>query len=304
MNKEEIKFIKINEKINQRIDNYLINKFKNISKNDIYKIIRKGSIRINKKRVNFSYRLKLNDIIRIKEKKNIKKTLFYLNNLEKNIIYEDNYILVIKKPSGISVHGGSGIKCGLIESIRILRGEKNFIELVHRLDKETSGILLLAKSKKSLIFLNKELKSKNIKKVYLALVHGKWNKKIKNIKLNIKKTLTINNKIISTINNYGKFSISFFEFIKNYNFNSLIKIYPITGRTHQIRLHLLYINNPIIFDKIYGIKKLDNKILNSKLNRLFLHSINICFKHPYIKKKIKVFSNIDYDLCYYLKKNK
>ncbi|XZR52810.1 MAG: RluA family pseudouridine synthase [Enterobacteriaceae bacterium] len=302
MNNKEIKFIKINEEKNQRIDNYLINKFKNISKNNIYKIIRKGSIRINNSRVKFFYKLKLNDIIRVKEKNIKSKKIFYFINLEKNIIYEDNYILIIKKPSGISVHGGSGVKCGLIESIRILRNKKDFLELVHRLDKETSGILLLAKSRKALIFLNKELRLKNIEKEYLSLVHGKWNKKINNIKLNIKKILTKNNNKILKIDENGKFSITFFKIIKYYNLNSLIKIYPITGRTHQIRLHTSYVNNPIVFDKIYGKKKLDYKLLNIKNNRLFLHAVKIKFKHPYIKKKIKVFSSIDYDLYYCLSK--
>ncbi|WMC18879.1 MAG: RluA family pseudouridine synthase [Enterobacteriaceae bacterium PSpicST2] len=283
---EKIKFIKIINENEQRIDNYLINKIKYISKNNIYKIIRKGSIRVNKNRVKFFYKLKKNDIIRIKIKNTKKKEIFYLNNLEKHIIYEDNYILIIKKPSGIAVHGGSGVKCGLIESIRILRKKENFLELVHRLDKDTSGILLLAKTRNALIFLNKELSFKNIKKEYLALVHGRWNKKINNIILNIN----------------NKSSISFFKFIKNYNFNSLIKIYPITGYTHQIRIHTLNINHPIIFDKKYGIKKLDNKLLNIKLNRIFLHATKIYFKHPYIKKKIKIISNIDYDLYYCLKK--
>ncbi|BFI91218.1 23S rRNA pseudouridine(955/2504/2580) synthase RluC [Enterobacterales bacterium endosymbiont of Anomoneura mori] len=293
-NIKKINFIKIDSnKEGQRIDNYLKNILKNLSKNNIYKIIRKGSVRINNKRINFFYKLKLGDLIRIKKQQK-KKNFFYLENLEKKIIYEDNHILIIKKPSGISVHGGSGIKCGIIESLRILRNKEDFLELVHRLDRETSGILLIAKNRSSLLFLNNELRLKNIKKEYLALVHGKWNKKIKIIQTYIK------NKKITLNNNKYKFSKTIFKIKEIFKFCTLIKILPITGRTHQIRIHTSYANHPILFDKLYGKSYLDNKFNNFKLNRLFLHANKIIFKHPFTKKIFKITSSIDNDLNYFL----
>ncbi|WMC20269.1 MAG: RluA family pseudouridine synthase [Enterobacteriaceae bacterium PSpyr] len=292
---KKIKFIKINEENNQRIDNYLKKILKKKNKNDIYKIIRKGSIRINKKRVKFFYKLKYNDILRIKIIKN-KFKLYYLNNLEKHIIYEDKDILVIKKPTGIAVHGGSNIKCGIIESIRILRNKDDFLELVHRLDRETSGILLIAKNRKTLIFLNKEMYFKNIKKKYLSLVNGIWKKKNSIIELCIKKNIKKN------INN--KYTKTLFKIIRYYKFYTLLKILPITGYKHQIRIHTSYVNKPILFDKIYNKNLFDNKYINNKKNRLFLHAETIILRHPYNKKYIKIISNIDFDLYYFLKKLK
>ncbi|WMC19679.1 MAG: RluA family pseudouridine synthase [Enterobacteriaceae bacterium PC38] len=291
MNKK-IKFIKINNESNQRIDNYLKKILKNKNNNNIYKIIRKGSIRINKKRVKFFYKLKYNDILRIKEIKN-KSKLFYLNNLEKNIIYEDKDILIIKKPTRIAVHGGSNIKCGIIESIRILRKKEDYLELVHRLDRETSGILLIAKNRKSLTFLNKEMYFKNIKKQYLSLVNGKWKKKNLITEFNIKKNIK-----------NSKYTKTLFKIIKYYKFNTLLKVLPITGYKHQIRIHTSYVNKPILFDKIYNKNLSNNKNINNKKNRLFLHAIKIFFRHPNNKKYIKIISNIDFDLYYFLKKLK
>ncbi|QJC35166.1 RluA family pseudouridine synthase [Enterobacteriaceae endosymbiont of Donacia proxima] len=280
----------------QRIDNFLIKKFKTVPKSLIYKILRKGKIKVNKKKVFPNFKIKHKDIIelpyihinyvkKIKKKLNLNKITF----LKKIIIYEDKYILAINKPSGIAVHGGSGINYGIIESYRFLFKKKFFLELVHRIDKETSGVLLIAKKRSILKKLQQQLKEKQIKKEYIALVKGNCDiKKYIYIKNFLVKNFS-NKKIKVKINNKGKFSETKFKIIKNYKNFMLIKINPITGRTHQIRVHMSHLNYPIINDQRYGDNNINFKFKkNFNLNRLFLHAKKITFIHPINNEKIMI----------------
>ncbi|WP_367670598.1 23S rRNA pseudouridine(955/2504/2580) synthase RluC [Sodalis-like secondary symbiont of Drepanosiphum platanoidis] len=299
----------------QRIDNFLFNIFKNLPKNIIYKFIRKGFIKINKKRVKPLYKIKSKDNIRIfllhKLQNNTKKIKFISNNFNKfknlnnYIIYEDKYLLILNKPSGMAVHGGSGLKFGIIERLRFLRSKEKYLELVHRLDKDTSGILLIAKKKSVLRFLHKEIILKKIKKKYLALVKGKINFSFKKIKNRLLKKKINNKKHFVEVNEHGKFSETIFIVKKIFSFSTLVKIKPITGRTHQIRVHSQYINHPIAFDKRYGDSKFDKKLSFCGINRLFLHSYYICFKHPINNSLLKIKAPLDDKLknCLKLLKN-
>ncbi|CAL4321698.1 Ribosomal large subunit pseudouridine synthase C [Buchnera aphidicola (Periphyllus testudinaceus)] len=285
------------EKVNiiskkQRIDNFLIKKFKKVPKNKIYSIIRKGRIRINKKRVQAKYKLKIGDLIRIPPLNiyNFKRKI-KINNIQKkmlnNILYEDNIILIINKPSGLSVHGGSGIDYGIIESLRILRPLEKYLELIHRIDRYTSGILMIAKKKSALIYFHKQLYKKNIKKKYLALVHGRclFKKKIVDTPLLIKNI--VKKKKMVTINSIGKSSKTVFKKIKRNNLYSLISAKPITGRTHQIRVHSKFLGHPILFDNRYGNNKLDKLFKQKEIKKnLLLHAKKITFFHPILKKNI------------------
>ncbi|BBI01276.1 pseudouridine synthase [Buchnera aphidicola (Nipponaphis monzeni)] len=277
------------EMINQRIDNFLIKKFKNVPKSMIYRIIRVGKVQINKEKIKPSYKLKINDniylpYIKVQDKISIKKNIpvKIKNLLIKNILYEDKYLLVINKPSGIAVHGGSGLSFGIIEIFRQLIPSNNNLELVHRLDKDTSGILILSKKANILKSLHAQLRDKKIKKNYLALVHGKWPLEIKKVEFPLLK----NNKRIVSINANGKPSKTCFKIQRVYSSSTLIAIQPITGRTHQIRVHTLSTGHPIIFDNRYGNKLLDNKIKISTEKKLLLHANNINFVHPHNQKKI------------------
>lgn len=278
----------------QRIDNFLFNRLKNIPKNTIYRMLRKGIIKINGKKNKPFYKLKNKDEIFLPSLQ-VKKSFnqYSLNKIKyliNTIIYEDECILIINKPSGSAVHGGSGIYCGIIEGLRILRPELKFLELVHRLDRETSGILIMAKSLSVLRFLNIQLFEKKMKKKYFALVHGIWPEKITRIKISLIKK---NNKII-VANSLGKLSETIFKIKKKYNNFTFMEIIPITGRTHQIRVHACYIGNPIIFDTKYGNIKLDTKTkFVNNLNRLFLHAYSLTFMHPNTKKIIKIKIPID-----------
>ncbi|AEO08696.1 ribosomal large subunit pseudouridine synthase C [Buchnera aphidicola str. Ak (Acyrthosiphon kondoi)] len=293
--------------LNQRIDNFMHSRFKNVPKSMIYRIIRTGKIRINKKRIKPHYKLKIGDILKIPPIKiscDLKHTFFPLNhakNLLNSILYEDNYLLIINKPSGIAVHGGSGLSFGIIEYFRKLRPLDKFLELVHRIDRETSGVLILAKKRTSLISLHTQLREKKIKKEYIALVHGLWPIHIKKISEPLLKIRLKNKQKIVLIDQKGKPSETHFQIKKKFSSSTLLSIVPKTGRTHQIRVHTLHAGHPILFDKRYGKNSLDHNIKNNTgINRLLLHSSGIHFLHPQNGKKIYIKAPLDIDFQNYL----
>ncbi|XBC44170.1 MAG: RluA family pseudouridine synthase [Buchnera aphidicola (Schlechtendalia peitan)] len=209
-------------------------------------------------------------------------------------MYEDNYLLVLNKPPGLAVHSGSGINFGIIEYMRILRNENSYFDLVHRLDRDTSGVLIIAKKRIILRELHKQLREKIIKKQYLALVHGKWPENLKCISIPLLDTTLRNNHIVVSNHIKGKVSKTFFKIKQQYTNSTLMLITPITGRTHQIRVHAQYANHPIIFDKKYGQINLDNNISNNLfIKRLLLHAVSINFFHPIKKKYITITAPID-----------
>lgn len=303
-----ISIIYINEDaINQRIDNFLQKKFKSVPKSMIYRIIRIGKIRVNEKKIKPQYKLQIGDKVKIPPIKILheKKNSVFINKKQKsilnNILYEDNDLLIINKPSGIAVHGGSGIKLGIIEYIRKCRPLEKSIELVHRLDRDTSGILLLSKKRQSLISLHEQIREKKIQKKYIALVHGLWPVDLKKISKPILKTYSRKKEKKILIDQGGKPSETFFQVKKRYSCTTLMSIKPKTGRTHQIRIHTLYAGYPILFDKIYGKNSLDKSIQNKiKINRLLLHASSINFTHPKNRKKIYIKAPLDADFKNYL----
>lgn len=293
--------------INQRIDNFMHNRLKNVPKSMIYRIIRTGKIRINKKRIKPHYKLKIGDVLRIPPIKisyDLKNTFFPLHhakNLLNSILYEDNHLLIINKPSGIAVHGGSGLNFGVIEYFRKLRPLNKFIELVHRIDRETSGILILAKKRSSLVSLHQQLREKKIKKEYIALVHGAWPIHIKKISEPLLKVKLHNQQKIVLIDQKGKPSETYFKIKKKFSSSTLLSIIPKTGRTHQIRVHTLHAGHPILFDKRYGKSNLDANVKNkTSINRLLLHSYGIHFIHPKNGNNIYIQAPLDIDFKNYL----
>ena len=255
----------------RRIDNYLLSLYKNVPKSKIYNIIRKGEVRVNSKRIKPSYKLKIDDLVRIppyldRPVTHNKKISSYL--IEKHttkIIYEDINYIVTNKNNDIAVHAGSKNRIGLIDIFRLKFG--NHIELCHRLDKQTSGCLVLAKNKKSVKYFSNLLSTNDIKKTYIAILQGKFkDKKIieneiyKNNLLKLKKSKTI------------------FKLVRQLKNTSIVNVDLHTGRTHQIRIHASQINHPILFDKKYGDKMFDNSINLNFKKTLALHSKSISFK--------------------------
>ena len=255
----------------RRIDNYLLSLYKNVPKSKIYNIIRKGEVRVNSKRIKPSYKLKIDDLVRIPPyldgplTHNKKISSYLIEKHTTKIIYEDNNYIVTNKNNDIAVHAGSKNGIGLIDIFRSKFG--NNIELCHRLDKQTSGCLVLAKNKKSVKYFSNLLSTNDTKKTYIAILQGKFkDKKIieneiyKNNILKLKKSKTI------------------FKLVRQLKNTSIVNVDLHTGRTHQIRIHASQINHPILFDKKYGDKMFDNSIHLNFKKTLALHSKSISFK--------------------------
>lgn len=285
--KTQVQFVEIDEDMaGQRIDNFLRNQLKSIPKSMIYRIVRKGEVRVNKKRIKAEYKLKAGDLVRVPpvtieenshDEPVVSTKLNKVAELESHIIYEDDHMLVLNKPSGIAVHGGSGLKFGAIEALRALRPEARFLELVHRIDRDTSGILLVAKKRSALRHLQAQFREKTVKKFYFALVMGQWKTSCKFINAPLLKN-EVNS--IVRVNPKGKPSETRFKVIERFEQATLLQASPITGRTHQIRVHVQYAGHPIAWDDRYGDRRFDAYTSKVGLNRLFLHAANIRFVHP------------------------
>lgn len=285
---QTVKILQISEdEAGQRIDNYLLAKLKGVPKSLIYRILRKGEVRVNKGRIKPEYKLQSGDVVRVppvrvadKGEVPISKNLNKVASLESQIIFEDDCLLVLNKPSGIAVHGGSGLNFGVIEALRALRPDARFLELVHRLDRDTSGILLIAKKRSALRNLHEQLRVKAVQKDYLALVRGQWQSHVKSVQAPLLKNELASGERIVKVSEQGKPSETRFSIEERYANATLVKASPITGRTHQIRVHCQYAGHPIALDDKYGESEFDVQMRDFGLNRLFLHAFSIRFEHP------------------------
>ncbi|NHI00793.1 23S rRNA pseudouridine(955/2504/2580) synthase RluC [Oceanimonas sp. MB9] len=271
----------------QRIDNFLRTQLKGVPKSLIYRILRKGEVRVNKKRIKPEYKLLAGDVIRVPpvrvaEREDVLPSakLDSVQGLENAIIYEDDALLVLNKPSGMAVHGGSGLNFGVIEGLRSLRPQARFLELVHRLDRDTSGILLVAKKRSMLRSLHEQLREKTMDKHYLALVRGQWQPHQKVVKAPLKKNELASGERIVKVDREGKPSETRFRIVQKFDGATLVECSPVTGRTHQIRVHTLHAGHPIAGDDKYGDRQFDEKMKGEGLGRLFLHACRIHFYHP------------------------
>ncbi|CUX96301.1 Ribosomal large subunit pseudouridine synthase C [Candidatus Gullanella endobia] len=303
-NNSSVHFITISaDEAGQRIDNFLHMYLNRVPKSMIYRIMRKGEVRVNKKRIKPEYKLKNDDEIRIppvqysNEKYiTISTKLDKVIALNDAVLYEDEHLLILNKPAGTAVHGGSGLSFGIIEGLRALRPDANFLELVHRLDKDTSGVLLLAKKRSALCALHAQFRAKEMKKDYLALVRGQWQSHMKTIAVPLLKSIFARGKHIMRVNNAGKESETHFEINEQFRLATLVQASPITGRTHQIRVHAKYAGHPIAFDDRYGDSVFNQQLKDSGLNRLFLHAIALRFKHPSSGEVLQINAPLDTSL--------
>ena len=278
----------------QRLDNFLMSKIKNIPKSHVYKLIRTGQVRINSSRSRPSTKLKEDDIIRIPPyqateelKPDISKNI--IKKTEEKIIYEDNNIIIFNKPASFAVHSGTNIGYGLIDLIRIARKECERIDLLHRLDKDTSGCIIFTKNLNTLRGLQKKIINNEIEKKYICLVDGIWDKNQKKIEMKLLRK------------GKEKKSISKIKILKHYKYTTLLEVEILTGRYHQIRKQCSSLNHPIICDNKYGNKEI-NKIYKEKgLNRIFLHSCSIKFNY---KREIEIKLPIAEDLKIFLANHK
>lgn len=290
--------------IGQRLDNYLVKQLKGVPKSHIYRIIRKGEVRVNKGRKKADYRLISEDIIRIPPIRTsttvaVKPSDNLLETLNNSILFEDKGLLIINKPHGMAVHGGSGVTIGIIEALKSQYKEP--IELVHRLDRATSGCLILAKKRSVLKALHEQLFNHQLEKRYIALVKNSWSKKRHTVDAPI-----YQNSRNSVIDSKGKESLSHFHPLKNFQIDdysaSLVDVVIETGRTHQIRVHAKYAEHPLAQDNKYGDPNFDRLMKKKGLDRLFLHAKAITFTNPMTNEIQKVSAPLPDDLEKFLAK--
>ncbi len=273
------------EEAGQRIDNYLLRICKGVPKSHIYRVLRSGEVRVNKGRIDQTYRLIEGDIVRVPPVRMAEKVPSTAPGAEFTILFEDAHLLIIDKPAGVAVHGGSGVSYGVIEQLRAARPDAKFLELVHRLDRDTSGILLLAKKRSALTNLHEQMRDGLTDKRYLVLVHGDWQNARQHVKLPLHKYTAADGERRVRVQADGLASHTVFSLIRRYGPFALLEAELKTGRTHQIRVHLASSGFAIAGDDKYGdfaqnraLQKADGGRIAFK--RMFLHAHQISFTHP------------------------
>lgn len=271
----------------QRIDNFLRTQLKGVPKTLIYRILRKGEVRVNKGRIKPEYKLQAGDVVRVPPLRLAERDApeplaqGLLARLEAAIVFEDKALIVLNKPAGIAVHGGSGLNYGVIEAFRQLRPDAKEIELVHRLDRDTSGLLMIAKKRSMLRHLHEALRGDGVDKRYLALVRGSWPTAKKQVNAPLLKNNLRSGERMVEVNVEGKEALTTFRVLRRFgDFATLVEASPITGRTHQIRVHAKHAGHSIAGDSKYGDEEFTREIRELGGKRLFLHAHSLRVKLP------------------------
>lgn len=285
------------EDAGQRIDNFLIRICKGVPKSHVYQVLRSGQVRVNKGRIAQTYRLAEGDLVRVPPMRLAEPTAAAEGRApaaEFPILFEDDALLVIDKPAGVAVHGGSGVSFGVIEQLRAARPEAKFLELVHRLDRETSGVLVLAKKRSALVNLHEQIRDGGgMDKRYLTLVRGEWQNKRQHVKLPLFKYTAADGERRVRVQSDGLASHTVFNLLRKYGDYVLLEAELKTGRTHQIRVHLASTGFPIVGDDKYGDFTLNKQLQkagdgHAALKRMFLHAFRLSFTHPITGAPVKV----------------
>ena len=280
----------------QRIDNYLMARLKGVPKSRIYRILRSGEVRINSKRVEAAQKVAAGDRIRVppvrvaERGEEVPAPHFRLP-----VLFEDDHLLAVDKPPGLAVHGGSGIAHGVIESLRSMRPQARFLELVHRLDRDTSGVLLVAKRRPALTALHEMMRMRAMDKRYLVAVKGRFRNQVQRVRAALEKREVGGEKRVSVAEG-GQEAETVFRRISRGPAASLLEAELLTGRTHQIRVHLQHLGHPVLGDDKYGDFELNKQLRREGLRRMFLHARALAFEHPLTHETIALESPLPADL--------
>ena len=286
----------------QRLDNYLLALLKGVPKSRVYRIIRKGEVRVNRGRAQAQYKLQAGDVIRVPPVRVASASGGDLNvsnglqqSLLREILYEDAAVLVINKPSGLAVHGGSGLDLGLIEALRVARNDPG-LELMHRLDRETSGCLLITKKRGALRQLHRDLRAGQIDKIYTALGAGKWPARFDDIRAPLLKNQLSSGERMVVVSKEGKSCHTRFRVCERFGGATLLEAVPVTGRTHQIRVHARFAGCPLAGDAKYGDDGSNKAFRALGLRRLFLHASKLGFVSPATGDRVEAVAPLPTDL--------
>jgi 23S rRNA pseudouridine955/2504/2580 synthase len=289
-----------------RIDNFLVTRLKNLPKTRIYRLLRKGEVRVNKGRIKPSYRLAAGDRVRLppmyleEKPASLGPNRRFVDLLSQRILYEDDGLMIVNKPPGLPVHGGSQINMGVIETLRVMYPKLTHLELAHRLDMETSGCLVLAKKRGILKELHELMRSGQVYKAYLTLTKGRWTTPELRVEASLKKNTLSNGERMVKVDREGKESITVFKpvqcYASSHSGSMLVEAVLHTGRTHQIRVHARHRSHPLAGDEKYGDREFNKEMREYGLKRMFLHSHHIAFTLPSTGIKISVKAPLDEDL--------
>jgi 23S rRNA pseudouridine955/2504/2580 synthase len=265
----------------RRIDNFLMSRLKGVPRTRIYQMLRKGEVRVNKGRIKQTYRLQLNDVVRIPPvsvnapSESGNPPAYMIDMLKSGVLFEDHNIIALNKPAGIVVHSGTGRTYGVIEVLRHLRPQESNLQLVHRIDQDTSGCLLLSKTSQGLKLLHSALRDAEVEKKYTSLLKGDIGKHKINVDVSLQKNIMLSGERLVQVDKEGKVAHSCFRRLRKYRDTCLAEVIIETGRTHQIRVHSRHIGHPVIGDDKYGDKELNKKIKKEGLKRMFLHAAEL-----------------------------
>jgi 23S rRNA pseudouridine955/2504/2580 synthase len=304
-----VKWLTVDEEsAGQRLDNFLIRHLKGVPKTHVYRIIRSGEVRVNKGRASADTRIESGDVVRLPpvriSDKVAEKAARPAPGREFPLLLEDDALMAIDKPAGVAVHGGSGVSFGVIEQLRQARPLAKLLELVHRLDRETSGILLVAKKRSALKHVQDQFRERETGKTYLALVQGQWPEKLKVIDSALHKFLLPDGerrvRVTSNDDPDGMRSITLVKVAERWDTCTLLEVTIKTGRTHQIRVHLASQGHPIAGDDKYGDFEWNKSLQKQGLKRMFLHAWRLQFTHPATGKRVELMSNLPPELQLYV----
>ena len=305
LSKGSVHWVEIDESADgQRIDNFLVKALKGVPRSHIYRILRSGEVRVNSSRVSAAYRLAAGDRVRIPPVRLATPAARQgrrSGRLGNAVIYEDDWLLAIDKPAGVAVHGGSGISLGVIEQLREERPNQPFLELVHRLDRETSGVLLLAKQRRALTDVHAQLRRGGVDKRYQALVAGDWKQGRQTVRAPLRKFVIGGGERRVVVDEEGAAAETVFKLLGHYNGFSLLEAQLRTGRTHQIRVHLSHLGFPIAGDDKYGDFAANKTLEKQGLKRMFLHAASVTLKHPASAQRLRIEAPLPADLERFLK---
>ena len=281
----------------QRLDNFLLRRMKGVPKSYVYRVVRSGEVRVNSARVKPDYRLKLGDKVRVPPVRiaapDAKRAA---RPVEFPIVFEDASILVIDKPAGVAVHGGSGVSQGVIEALRAARPEAKVLELVHRLDRDTSGLLIVAKKRGALTELHRMLRDGEIEKVYVAVVKGAPAGRHFDIKDPLHKYVNAKGERRVAVKEGGMEAVTRVKVLGGSGELSVLQLRLMTGRTHQIRVHLAHAGHPVLGDDKYGDFEFNRALARQGVKRLFLHARRLAFKHPVDGKRMTLDAPLPEDM--------
>jgi 23S rRNA pseudouridine955/2504/2580 synthase len=288
----------------QRIDNFLLRRLKGVPKSHVYRVLRSGEVRVNSGRVKPDYRLKPGDLVRLPPVRvAAPRAVPAVRPAEFPVVFEDAALLVIDKPSGTAVHGGSGVSQGVFEALRAARPQAKMLELVHRLDRDTSGLLVVAKKRGALVELHRMLRDGEVDKTYVAAVKGRWEGGTRELREALHKYVTAKGERRVSVHAEGQTAVTRVRPLAAGGRLSWLELRLMTGRTHQIRVHLAHAGHPVLGDDKYGDFELNRALARQGVKRLFLHARRLAFAHPSTGEKLRFEAPLPADMRAFLEEN-